>query len=141
MKTSARNAIPGVVDRVIPGSVNSEVILNAGGGAEIVAVVTRESVDELGLAPGVAAIALIKSSFVILARNNGELRTSARNALTGVVSHIDRGAVNDVVTLDIGGDNTITATVTHESALHLDVEVGDPIVALIKASHVILAVA
>jgi molybdate transport system regulatory protein len=141
MKTSARNAIRGVVDRVIPGSVNSEVILKAGGGAEIAAVITRASVDELGLAPGVAAIALINSSFVILARNTGELRTSARNALTGVVSRIDRGAVNDVVTLDIGGDNTITATVTHESALHLDVAPGDPIVALIKASHVILAVA
>jgi molybdate transport system regulatory protein len=140
MKTSARNAIPGVVDRVIPGSVNSEVILNVGGGTEIVAVVTRESVDELGLAPGVTAFALINSSLVILARNAGELRTSARNAITGVVSHVDRGAVNDVVTLDIGGDNTITATVTHESALHLDVEPGDPIVALIKASHVILAV-
>lgn len=140
MKTSARNALSGVVDRVVPGAVNSEVILKVGGETEIVAVVTRESVADLGLAPGVPAVALIKSSFVILARNTGELRTSARNSLTGVVSRVDRGAVNDVVTLDIGGDNAITATVTHESAVDLDVEPGDPIVALIKASHVILAV-
>jgi len=102
MKTSARNALRGVIDRIVPGAVNSEVILKIGEGGEIVAVVTRDSVDDLGLAPGRPAIALIKSSFVILARDDGNLRTSARNKLGGVVSHVERGAVNDVVTLDIG---------------------------------------
>lgn len=140
MKTSARNALRGVVDRVIPGAVNSEVILKIGDGAEIVAIVTRESVDDLGLAPGATAIALIKSSFVILARDEGDLRTSARNKLGGAVSHVERGAVNDVVTLDIGGGKSITATVTHESTENLGLAPGVKIAALIKASHVILAV-
>jgi molybdate transport system regulatory protein len=48
--------------------------------------------------------------------------------------------VNDAVTLDIGGGKTITATITHESAETLDFQDGDPAAALIKASHVILAV-
>jgi molybdate transport system regulatory protein len=140
MKTSARNALRGVVGRVVEGAVNSEVVLTIGEGAEIVAVVTRESVDDLGLAPGRPAIALIKSSFVILARDDGRLRTSARNKLGGVVSHVERGAVNDVVTLDIGGGKSITATVTHESAEDLGLAPGERIAALVKASHVILAV-
>jgi molybdate transport system regulatory protein len=140
MKTSARNALRGVVDRIVPGAVNSEVILKVADGAEIVAVITKESVEDLGLAPGVPAIALIKSSFVILARDEGPLRTSARNRLAGLVSHVERGAVNDVVTLDIGGGKSITATITHDSVEHLDLRAGERAVALIKASHVILAV-
>jgi molybdate transport system regulatory protein len=140
MKTSARNALRGVVDRVIPGAVNAEVVLKIGDGAEIVAVITLESVDDLGLAPGAPAIALIKSSFVILAQGEGSLRTSARNKLAGVVSHVERGAVNDAVTLDIGGGKSLTAVVTHESAEQLGLEPGEKAVALVKASHVILAV-
>lgn len=140
MKTSARNALRGVVDRIVPGAVNSEVVLRVADGAEIVAVITRESVEDLGLAPGEPAIALIKSSFVILARDEGSLRTSARNRLAGVVSHVERGAVNDAVTLDIGAGKSLTATITHDSVEHLDLKPGERAVALVKASHVILAV-
>src|SRR5580658_3706817 len=39
MKTSARNALRGVVDRVVDGAVNAEVVLTIGDGAEIVAVI------------------------------------------------------------------------------------------------------
>lgn len=140
MKTSARNALRGVVDRVVPGAVNSEVILKIGDGAEIVAVVTRESAEELDLAPGRPVIALIKSSFVILAHAKGDLRTSARNMLSGTVSQIDRGAVNDVVTIDIGGGKSVTATVTHESVEDLELEPGEQVATLFEASQVILAV-
>lgn len=140
MKTSARNALRGVVDRIVPGVVSSEVVLKVSDRLEIVAVITQESVEDLGLAPGVPAIALIKSSFIILASDEGSLRTSARNRLAGVVSHVERGAVNDVVTLDIGGGKSLTATVTHESAERLELRPGERATALIKASHVILAV-
>lgn len=140
MKTSARNALRGVVDRVVDGAVNAEVVLKIGGDAEIVAVVTRHSVQDLGLAPGDAAIALIKSSFVILARDEGPLKTSARNVLRGVVARVERGAVNDEITLDIGGGKTIAATVTHGSTEALELRPGERAAALIKASHVILAV-
>jgi molybdate transport system regulatory protein len=140
MKTSARNALRGVVERVTDGAVNAEVILDIGGGAQIVAVITRQSVDALGLAPGRPAIALIKSSFVILAKGGETVRTSARNCLPGTVTRVERGAVNDEVTLDVGGGKTLTATITHESAEALELAVGEPATALIKASHVILAV-
>ena len=140
MKTSARNALRGVVDRVTDGAVNAEVTLTIAPGVEITAVITRQSVRDLGLAPGRAAIALIKSSFVILAPADEALRTSARNRLVGVVSRVEDGAVNSEITLDLDGGKTLTATVTVESAHTLDLKIGAPAAALIKASHVILAV-
>jgi len=140
MKTSARNALRGTVDRITQGAVDAEVVLTIGEGAEIAAVITRPSVEALGLRPGTPAIALIKSSFVILAKGGEALRTSARNSLSGPVVRLERGAVNDEVILDIGGGKTLTAIITHESAAALGLAVGEPVTALIKASHVILAV-
>jgi molybdate transport system regulatory protein len=140
MKTSARNALRGVVDRVKQGAVNTEVVLKIAEGVEITAVVTRESASELDLVPGRRAIALIKSSFIILAEGGGTLRTSARNQLSGQVARREDGAVNSEISLTIEAGKTLTATITRESADALDLKVGDPVLALIKASHVILAV-
>ena len=139
MKTSARNALRGVVTAVTPGAVNTEVILALSEGVEIVAVLTRASVDELDLRPGAAAVALIQSGSVVLALGE-RLRTSARNQIPGVVARREDGAVNSEIAVDIGGAKTLTATVTLESARALDLKPGDPVTALIKAPHVILAV-
>src|SRR4051812_41346780 len=76
MKTSARNALRGVVETVTQGAVNAEVTLRISPSVAIVAIVTRESVEDLGLARGREAIALIKSSFVILAQGDEGLKTS-----------------------------------------------------------------
>jgi molybdate transport system regulatory protein len=140
MKTSARNALRGHVDRVKPGAVNTEVVLKIGEDVEIVAVITRESAEDLDLHPGRPVIALIKSSFVILARGDASLRTSARNQLAGQVVQREDGVVNSEISLAIEAGKTLTATITRESADALDLNVGDPVLALIKASHVILAV-
>lgn len=139
MKTSARNALRGEIVRIVEGSVNAEVTLRMAGGLEIVSVVTSQSVDDLGLAVGGQAIALIKSSFVVLARGEN-LRTSARNQLAGVIASREDGAVNSDIRLDLGGGKTLAASITLESAQVLELAVGDRITALIKAPHVILAV-
>ena len=140
MKTSARNAFRGKVAHVTDGAVNAEVTLNLGGGLSLVAVITRDSLADLGLAPGVEAIALIKSSFVILVPGDAPLRTSARNRLPGTVVRHEAGAVNDEVVLDLGQGKTLTAIVTRASGEGLGLKVGDRAQALIKASHIILAV-
>ena len=140
MKTSARNALRGVVVAVTPGAVNSEVVLKIADGVEVVAIITRQSVADLDLAPGREAIALIKASSIILAPAGEALRTSARNRLTGVIDHRDDGAVNSEITLTLDAGKVLTATITRESARELDLRAGQPAVALIKASHIILAV-
>jgi molybdate transport system regulatory protein len=140
MKTSARNALGGVVEKITDGAVNTEVTLRVAEGVSITSVVTKTSIDELGLAIGAPVIALIKSSFVILAAGAAPLRTSARNQLMGkVVSRTD-GAISSEVVLQLVGGKTLTATLTLESAQALDLKVGESAIALIKAPHVILAV-
>ena len=139
MRTSARNALRGEVSRMIDGAVNSEVGLKVADGVELTAILTRRSVADLGLALGKPAIALIKSSFVVLAKGEG-LRTSARNQIAGVVTSREDGAVSSEVSIDIGGGKTLTATITLESAEALQIAVGDRVTALVKASHLILAV-
>jgi molybdate transport system regulatory protein len=140
IKTSARNMYRGTVRSVTDGAVNAEVQLDIGGGNRLIAIVTRDSVADLGLAEGREAIALVKSSFVILVPGEAPVRTSARNCLAGTVARHVQGAVNDEVVLDLGAGKTLTAVVTRTSGERLAFAVGDRVQALIKASHIILAV-
>jgi molybdopterin-binding protein len=68
IQISARNALTGVVREISGDGVLCEVVLDLGNGQEIVSVITRSSVERLGLKPGVTATALIKSTEVLLAR-------------------------------------------------------------------------
>lgn len=67
MKLSARNILKGKVVSVKPGVVNTEVVLELPGGAQVVAIITKESADSLGLATGKQAYAVIKASSVMIA--------------------------------------------------------------------------
>lgn len=63
---SARNRLRGTVTRLVPGAVNTDVVLTLPGGSQVHAVITSEAVRELGLKEGGAATALIKASHVVL---------------------------------------------------------------------------
>ncbi|WP_431862024.1 TOBE domain-containing protein [Azospirillum sp.] len=140
MRTSARNALRGTVTAVTDGAVNAEVALRVSDQTTLTAVITRDSVRDLGLFPGREATALIKAPFVILAPADEARRTSVRNRVEGTVCRREDGAVNAEVTLDIGGGKTLTAIITKHSADDLGFAVGQPACALIDASHIILAV-
>jgi molybdopterin-binding protein len=66
MKLSARNQIKGRIVGVTRGATTSHVRVDIGG-AVITASITNEAVDELGLAEGQAAYAVIKASDVMIA--------------------------------------------------------------------------
>jgi molybdate transport system regulatory protein len=66
------------------------------------------------------------------------MKTSARNQLTGKVTKVTRGAVNDEIELGLPGGQTIVAVVTHESTEALSLKEGGDAIALIKASWVML---
>ncbi|HKT64457.1 TOBE domain-containing protein [Burkholderia sp. 22313] len=145
MKTSARNQLFGKVESIVRGTVNDEVTLVLPGGQAIVAVLTHESADALGLQPGAHACALVKASWVVLAvDDHGEagaaLKVSARNQLHGTVATVAAGAVNSEVTLALDGGGTLTAVVTNGSVGALQLDAGRRAIALFKASSVILAV-
>lgn len=50
------------------------------------------------------------------------MKLSARNQLKGKITNIQEGAVNGIVTLDIGGGNNITATISMNSIQELDLK-------------------
>lgn len=139
MHSSARNEFSGTVTAVTKGAVNAEVILDIGDGQQLTAIITNSSVDSLGLAAGKPAVALVKAPWVIITTND-RLRTSARNRLCGNVSTVREGAVNGEVVLDIGAGKSVAAIVTNESIRALGLKPGVRACALIKASHIILAV-
>ena len=140
MQTSARNQFLGKVKTVKPGAVNAEVILDIGGGDKLAAIITMDSVEHLGLKPGMEAYALVKAPWVILTTDDS-LKTSARNRLCGTVVRCQEGAVNGEVVLELAGGKTVAAIITNDSIEALGLKVGLRACALIKASHIILAVA
>jgi molybdopterin-binding protein len=66
MKISARNVLKGKVKVVKPGAVNTEVIVEVSGGAEIVSIITKESAEKLKLAAGKEVYAIVKASNVMI---------------------------------------------------------------------------
>jgi molybdate transport system regulatory protein len=66
------------------------------------------------------------------------MRTSARNQLSGVVRAVTAGAVNDTVDIALPGGTPLVATVTKESTASLALAPGRAVIALVKASWVML---
>ena len=66
------------------------------------------------------------------------MQASARNQLQGVVSAILPGAVNAEVEIQLAGGEVLVASLTLESLKRLTLELGKPVVALIKAPHIFL---
>jgi molybdopterin-binding protein len=66
------------------------------------------------------------------------MRISARNKLAGIVTGIEEGAAIANVALDVGG-NRVVASITVEAVHELGLQEGTEVVAVIKASDVLLA--
>ena len=138
MKTSARNHFAGQVTRVQRGSVNDEIEIEAAGGHKVVAIVTHESAEGLGLAVGAQAFALVKASSVVVVTDAEGAKFSARNRLTGKVSRLVPGAVNTEVVIDLAGGGSVAAIITNESSSTLELTEGATATAIFKASSVIV---
>jgi molybdopterin-binding protein len=67
MRLSARNVLKGKIKQIKVGAVNTEVVLELVKGAEVVSIITKESADNLQLAVGKEAYAVIKASNVMIA--------------------------------------------------------------------------
>lgn len=67
MKLSARNQLKGKVVDVKEGAVNGIVTIELPGGQQVVSSITMDSIRNLGLKPGVEAIAVIKATSIMVA--------------------------------------------------------------------------
>ncbi len=140
MKVSARNTFSGSVSKITKGAVNAEVTISLKGGVPLTAVVTNGAIDNLGLQTGNEAYAIVKASSVIIGTDLHDAKVSARNIFCGTVAKIVEGPVNTEVDVEIGGGNTVSAVITHDSATRLELKVGGHACALFKASSVIIGV-
>ncbi|ELP69742.1 molybdopterin-binding protein [Streptomyces turgidiscabies] len=137
MSLSIRNQIPGTVLAVTSGQVMATVKVRLDGGQEITAAITRESVDDLGLAEGTTVHALVKSTEVALATAVVE-GVSIRNQLPGTVVDISAGAAMASVKVTVAG-GTLTAAITTDAVHDLSLAAGSPVVALIKSTEISLS--
>ena len=140
-KTSARNHFAGQVTRVNQGPVVSSVELTSLGGFKVVSVVTRDSVERLGIRPGVLATADIKAPWVQVTAGADEPVSSAANRYPAVVrrvlAHPDDPVAAEVVAV-LSDGTRLAAVVTKESAERLDLREGSPVWVSFGAFSVIL---
>ncbi|HCN41862.1 MAG TPA: transporter [Proteus vulgaris] len=139
MKVSARNQLVGKVIDIIEGAVNNEVVLSLAHGEKLATIITKESCGSLNIKKDGEAIAIIKAPWVVLALPDCGLNFSARNQFAGKVTQIVQGAVNSTVHLETAKGLELTAVITNESLQEMMLGKGSDVLALVKASSVIVA--
>ena len=140
-KTSARNHFAGQITGVVVGPVVSSVELTSLGGFKVVSVVTKDSVERLGIRPGVLATADIKAPWVQVNAGTEEPICSAANRYPGVVrrilAHADEPVAAEVVA-ELADGTRLAAVVTAQSARRLGLAEGLPVWMSFGAFSVIL---
>jgi molybdopterin-binding protein len=66
------------------------------------------------------------------------MKISARNQIKGEVTSVMPGTTTSHVSINIGGGNTIMASITNEAVADLGLKAGDQAWAIIKASEVMV---
>jgi len=69
MKLSARNVFKGTIKSLEKGIITASVKIDIGGGNTVTSIITKESIDELGLKVGDKAYAIIKSTEILIAKD------------------------------------------------------------------------
>ena len=70
MQISTRNRLPGTITEVVKGEAAARVSLRVGDD-QVVALISRESADELGLEVGQEVTALVKATDVMILTDEG----------------------------------------------------------------------
>ena len=68
------------------------------------------------------------------------MKLSARNQFKGTIVDIQEGAVNDIVKIDIGGGNVMSATISRAAVQELELAVGKEAYAVGKATSVMVGI-
>ena len=66
MQISARNVLKGKVKKIVEGAVNNEIVVEVGGGVEMVSIITKSSSERLGLKVGKEVYTIVKASNVMI---------------------------------------------------------------------------
>ncbi|GIX51947.1 TOBE domain-containing protein [Sphaerotilus sulfidivorans] len=108
----------------------------AASGPTLLATITPESAELLGLAPGREVWALVKAPAVRLVVRPARRPPPGRNQLAGRVVQLRPGATRTAVTLDLGGGEALHAAVPAQAATAL--QPGDAAWAVFDGDQVVL---
>mgnify|MGYP003374342502 CR=1 FL=1 len=136
LKSSADNMFYGKVLSISDGAVYSMVKIEVKD-FELYASISKSSIEKMDLKAGDSVISLIKSNDLILSLDD-DLTLSCRNQFKGTVNVVKKGAVNSEVYLNIADNFKLCVIVTNESVESMDIKYGKELLALCKASSVIL---
>lgn len=139
MKLSARNQLLVEITDITTGAVNSQVVAKLSSGEILRSTITIESEKNLNLRIGKEVLFIFKAPSVIIAKDDDKsLNLSASNQIKGTIKEAKIGAVNAEITIETKGHQTITASITKDSAMEMKLGVGDEVVSIIKANQIII---
>lgn len=138
MQLSARNQIAGEIINIKRGIVNSEVFMQTKSMNVITATITTDSIENLDLQIGKSAVAIFKANAVLISKDL-DVNISARNKFIGEIIHLTEGKVNSEIVVALGEDR-IVSNITLESLKELEIKFGDKVLAIVKASNIMLGV-
>jgi molybdate transport system regulatory protein len=142
VRTSARNQFFARVEFLRGGDVQDEAVLQLPGSRRIVATVTRNSVETLGLKPGIDVVALIKASSMRVtlpeAEDAAAIVPTAINRLDATVRTQFRDQCYTELVADLG--DALTAIAVSPSAEVPKLQIGQRIVLHFASSAIIVGV-
>lgn len=137
LRTSMRNHLPcGVTQLQAPesGDPMVRVLMQLPQGGEIASSITRESVELLGLQPGLAVLVLCKATAVRIGAGPAPVREHV-NRLSGRVARVSRGALRDEVLMTLPGDLQLVGFADKPNRLRA----GSKVTASVDENAVVLA--
>lgn len=140
LRTSARNQFLGRIVAVTARPVDAEVQIEIQGGQRILAGVTNESVELLGLRPGRSVWALIKAVAVDIVAEKDQSSTTARNVLCGTATQINRSDGPSEVVVALAAGITVRGVVNTASLERLGITEQAPVCAVFSPASVIIGV-
>ena len=138
-RTSMRNHLRAVVERLDSDGARDpmvRVVLALAGGDELASLITRESAELLGLAPGLPVLALCKATAVRVQAADAEA-PAGTNRLPGRVLRVSRGVQRDEVVVTLAGDQQLVGFAARPNRWR----VGSRVAAWLDDSAVVLALA
>lgn len=136
VKTSARNQFAGTIVGLRRGDTAFEVRMRLDAGTEIIAAITPESAENMGLRIGMEAFALIKAPWVRVVTRR-PARDPLCNVIAGTVTQLREGPVNTEVILSTAEGRHIAAVMP---STNVRVMAGQNAYAMFDANSIILAV-
>lgn len=132
---SARNQLQGIVQSIEQGLIMSKVVLDVDG-LSLTSIITKDSIEELSLQKGDSLSVLIKATSVMILKDE-KAKVSGRNKIPATIQNIQRGQIVSKITLEYKG-NLLIAIIDNDSVEDLALQTGDQVVALIKATNVLV---